>query len=336
MAQELIHIGGRSSKLAVIQSETVKQLIESAFPGKYNCVITKRTTLGDQVQTQPLYSFGGKSLWVTELEDLLLGEPGSDSATGSRLDLIVHSLKDMPTTLPESFELGGITKRVDPSDCVVMARDSPFKSLSELPDGSVVGTSSVRRTSQLRRLYPKLIFKSVRGNIQTRLSKLDDPESEYKCIVLATAGLVRLQLEHRITQTLSGSEGIYHAVGQGALGIEIRKGDHRIQQILDKICDYESTVCCLAERALLRFLEGGCSVPIGVTSEFDNQSKTLRLRAIVIDTEGVESVEESQDMVIRDNSYREDSEKCGVALAEKMIANGAKKILDEINLTKLK
>lgn len=310
----------------MVQSVSVKELIEENFPN-YECPVLALQTLGDQVQQKPLYSFGGKALWTKELEDRLY-----DTDPAKKIDLIVHSLKDMPTLLPEGFELGGITRRVDPTDSLVMPLGSPYKKLSELPDGSVVGTSSVRRSAQLKRKFPKLKFESIRGNIHTRLKKLDDPESPYKCIILASAGLIRMGLESRITERFT-SEVMYHAVGQGALGLEIRKGDTRILEVLQKITDLESTVCCLAERALMRTLEGGCSVPIGVESSYDLGTKRLVLKGIVVSVDGTLAVEDTQEIHIDD--VREDSMKCGRLLAEKMMADGAKEILDEINLDRV-
>lgn len=325
MEDKIIKIAGRRSELAVTQSEQVKCMIESRFPG-YKCSVLALQTLGDQVQSKPLYSFGGKALWTKELEDLLYHKDPDQ-----RIDLIVHSLKDMPTQLPDGFELGGITKRVDPSDCLVMAQNSPYKTLADLPDGSVVGTSSVRRSAQLKKHFPGLIYTSVRGNIQTRLQKLDDPDTPYKCIIIATAGLVRLGLESRITQRLDYSI-MHHAVGQGALGIEIRKGDKEMKSLLDSICDYDSTVCCLAERSLMRTLEGGCSVPIGVETEYNSETKKLTLKGVVISVDGTESIEAEKSVIVNDIS---DSIYCGKTLAEDLSIKGAKKILDNIQFDKI-
>ncbi|SCU93804.1 LAFA_0F18294g1_1 [Lachancea sp. 'fantastica'] len=321
-----VRIGGRKSKLAVVQSHEIKDMIESAFP-HYSCTVRALKTFGDQVHSKPLYSFGGKALWTKELEDLLY-----EKDKEKRIDLIVHSLKDMPTSLPDGFEIGGITKRVDPSDCLIMAKDSHYKSLDELPDGSVVGTSSIRRSAQLRRKFPKLVFESVRGNIETRLSKLDDPVTPFSCIILATAGLVRLNLEHRITQRFNSSV-MYHAVGQGALGIEIRSKDPWVSELLEKITDKQSTICCLAERSLMRTLEGGCSVPIGVESFYKEETRSLLLKGVVISVDGTEAVEDEFSMVIDDT--RQDSIICGQQLAQNLIKKGAKDILDQINLDKV-
>lgn len=321
-----IRIGGRQSQLAVVQSEHVKSLIEKKFPN-ITCTVLALQTLGDQQQSKPLYSFGGKALWTKELEDLLY-----DEDENSRLDIIVHSLKDMPTTLPDGFELGGITKRLDPTDCLVMPLGSSYKTLEELPAGSVVGTSSVRRSAQLKRKYPQLRFESIRGNLHTRIRKLDDPENAYQCIILASAGMKRLGLEHRITNTFDNSV-MYHAVGQGALGIEIRAHDKDMKEILDAVCDNNTTVCCLAERQLMRSLEGGCSVPIGVETRYDESTSKLHLGGIVVSVDGKQAIELSQELIIKD--VISDSIECGKLLAEKMISNGAKKILDEINFDRI-
>lgn len=324
--QKHIRIGGRQSQLAVVQSEHVKDLIEERFPDT-ECTVFALQTLGDQQQSKPLYSFGGKALWTKELEDLLY-----DKDDTRRLDIIVHSLKDMPTILPDGFELGGITKRVDPSDCLVMPLDSPHKTLDSLEPGSVVGTSSVRRSAQLKRKYPHLLFESIRGNLHTRIRKLDDPSTPYKCIILASAGMIRIGLQDRITSTFDSSV-MYYAVGQGALGIEMREGDECMRKVLDDICDLSSTTCCLAERQLMRSLEGGCSVPIGVESHYNEETKLLHLAGIVVSVDGTEAVENVQEMII--NDVKRDSVECGRLLANKMIESGAKRILDGINLDKI-
>lgn len=323
MSKETLVIGGRRSKLAVAQSNQVKTMIEEQHP-QFECRVTALNTLGDEIQSKPLYSFGGKAVWTKELEDLLYYEDPD-----TRIDLIVHSLKDMPTLLPDGFELGCITKRVDPSDCLVMPLDSKYKTLDDLPDGSVVGTSSIRRSAQLKRRYPNLKFESVRGNIHTRLDKVDDKGSHYQCIILAAAGLLRMGLAHRITQKFDSSL-MYHAVGQGALGIEIRKGDKMMLDILESISDRESTIRCLAERSLMRTLEGGCSVPIGVETVYNLDSKLLILKGIVVDVEGKEAIEQEHRMHIVNE--KDDAIACGKILAEKMIAAGAKKILDGVKL----
>lgn len=322
-----IHIGGRKSQLAVSQSVIVKSMIKEHYPHT-SCPILALTTLGDQVQNKPLYSFGGKSLWTKELEILLLQSLGEYH----KLDLVVHSLKDMPTNLPEEFELGAILKREDPSDALVMAKNSPYQTLADLPHGSVVGTSSVRRSSQLKRHYPHLKFESIRGNLQTRLRKLDDEATDFKCIILATAGLVRMGLADRITERLPSSV-MMHAVGQGALGIEIRRDDPVMRAVLTMIEDRETSARCLAERSLMRSLEGGCSVPIGVWTEYDAETQVLKFQGMVNSVDGAKVVQDEVEAVINLNNddYKNKAEELGLKLSKVLIEKGAKQILDEIN-----
>lgn len=324
--EETIAIGGRSSKLAVIQSESVKSLIQSSSTIPYNCKIISKKTLGDHIQFKPLYTFGGKSLWTKELEDLLLCETDNEQHC---LDMIVHSLKDMPTNLPDPFQLGCIVERIDPTDCLVFPRGSHYKTIDDLPRDAVIGTSSIRRSAQLKKWFPHWKFMDIRGNIQTRLAKLDN-EGTFDAIVLASAGLIRLNLENRISIRLTQ---MYHAIGQGALGVEIRQDDQRIMQILQKIEHIESTICCIAERELLRTMEGGCSVPIGVKSLYNELTRELQLKAMVIDCDGDECIEDSMTMII--NDIHKDSTKCGHDLAIRMIENGADKILQSINEAKM-
>lgn len=316
-----VYIGGRKSQLAVIQSKIVSETLRSVHEDKRFPVLAI-STLGDQQATKPLYSFGGKALWTEELETLLL-----EGKNGYKLDMIVHSLKDMPTTLPEGCTLGAITKREDPRDALIMPSHSPHKTLADLPAGSVVGTSSIRRSAQLKRKYPGLIFEVIRGSVHTRLAKLDDPENKFACTILAVAGLIRLNLGHRITNYLQAPE-MYHAVGQGALGIEIRGGDQACQKMLAAaINDTASSLCCRAERSLMRTLEGGCSVPIGVQSNYADDN-TLTLSGIVVSVDGTECVE---DKVEKANIYTEqEAEEVGKELASKLIEKGAKDILNDI------
>jgi hydroxymethylbilane synthase len=190
-----------------------------------------------------------------------------------------------------------------------------------------VGTSSVRRSAQLRRLYPHLQFANLRGNVETRLAKVDDPEGEYTCMIMSAAGLERLSLEHRITQYLGSKDGgILHAVGQGALGLEIRKGDDATLEFVNRLGDRKSTLACLAERALLRTLEGGCSVPIGVETEWIDDS-LLRMKAIVVSLDGTDCVEGSLDSPLQTN---DEAERMGQELAAKLVEGGAERILKAI------
>lgn len=321
-----IQIGGRKSKLAVIQLEIVKAEIERHHH-HLNCLVLALLTLGDKIQNKPLYSFGGKLLWTKELEILLL-EPVDEYP---KLDLIVHSLKDMPTNLPDEFELGCILEREDPRDALVMKKGSPYKSLSDLPKGAVVGTSSVRRSAQLLKNYPHLRFQDVRGNIYTRLSKLDDPESPYECLLLAAAGLIRLGLEHRIDVALDAPE-MYHAVGQGALGVEIRRDDLVVQQVLSKLEHKPSALRCTAERSLMRILEGGCSVPLGVSTKYDEETQQLDFKSIIVSPNGEEYVEGEVKGFV---SNKAEAEEIGEQLAQILIAKGGRDILKSINYEKI-
>ncbi|KAK5698998.1 porphobilinogen deaminase [Elasticomyces elasticus] len=255
------HVGTRKSLLARVQTDEVVKALRQAWP-THTFEIHSMATAGDNNQTTALYKFNDKALWTQELEALL---------QENKLDLIVHSLKDMPTQLPIDLELGCVTKREDPRDALVIKPSllGQYKSLADLPEGSVVGTSSLRRVAQLKRFHKHLKFADVRGNIGTRLSKLDDPNSEYSAIILAVAGLARLGMSNRITTYLSKADGgMLHAVGQGALGIETRKDDERVRKLLTKIGCERTMRAALAERSLMRTLEGGCSVPIGVETEW--------------------------------------------------------------------
>lgn len=321
-----IQIGGRKSKLAVIQLEIVKAQIEHHH-ANLNCSVLALLTLGDKIQNKPLYSFGGKSLWTKELEILLL----EAVEEYPKLDLIVHSLKDMPTNLPDEFELGCILEREDPRDALIMKKGLTYKLLADLPKGAVVGTSSIRRSAQLLKNYPHLRFQDVRGNIYTRLSKLDDPESPYECLILAAAGLIRLGLEDRIDVALDAPE-MYHAVGQGALGVEIRRDDLVIQQVLSKLEHKPSSLRCTAERSLMRVLEGGCSVPLGVQTRYNEETQQLDFKGIIVSPNGEEYVEGEVEGFV---SNKAEAEELGEQLAEVLIAKGGKDILNSINYEKI-
>lgn len=226
-----------------------------------------------------------------------------------------------PTTL--------LTTCTDPRDALVMKAGSSYKSLEDLPEGSVVGTSSVRRSAQIKKRYPHLNFEDVRGNVGTRLAKLDDPESSYACLILAAAGLLRLDLGERITGYLS-SPYLLHAVGQGALGVEIRDGDEDTTKLLQVLGHKETTLHCLAERSLMRTLEGGCSVPIGVETEAATDGQML-MRAVVVSLDGQNSVDVEERMEVADE---EAADNFGRVVAGKLVAAGAGDILERINLNR--
>lgn len=217
---------------------------------------------------------------------------------------------------------------------MVVKKGLPPMKLSELPPGSVVGTSSVRRTAQLGRKYPHLKIMDVRGNIGTRLAKLDAEDSPFTCIILAAAGLLRLELGDRITQYLDSKNGpMLHAVGQGALGIEIRRDDKVVNEMLKKIGHKETTLAALAERSLLRTLEGGCSAPLGVETEWvdSDGSRKLHMKSIVVSVDGTESAEVEIDGVVH---TPETAEAFGVTVANALVQKGAGEILETIHQNK--
>lgn len=237
----------------------------------------------------------------------------------------------MPTRLPDSCDLAAIPLRDDPRDALIVKAGLPYTGLTTLPEGAVVGTSSVRRSAQLRRLYPHLRFANLRGNVETRLAKVDNPEGEYTCMIMSAAGLERVGLKHRINQYLGSKDGgILHAVGQGALGLEIRRGDGETLALLRQLVDQQSTLACLAERALMRTLEGGCSVPIGVETEWTggSQDPVLRMRAIVVSLDGTQSVQDTMDARVHSD---DEATTFGEDLAARLVKAGAADILSEIN-----
>jgi hydroxymethylbilane synthase len=261
-----------------------------------------------------LAKIGDKGLFTKELEAQMLLD---------RADIAVHSLKDLPTNLPEGLMLGCITEREDPADAVVLNARHREQSLASLPEGSVVGTSSLRRLAQLRHHYPQLLFRDVRGNVITRLEKLD--AGEYDCLILAAAGLGRLGLADRIDELIDPVISL-HAVGQGALGIECRQGDAEVLEAI-KVLEHQPTAQrCLAERAFLRSLEGGCQVPIGVNSRFEGPagSTQLVLEGMVASLDG--------QRLLRDqvSGSQADPEALGIRLAELLRQQGAGEILEQI------
>ena len=317
-------IGTRKSKLARIQTELIATALQYLYPD-HTFPVQPMSTMGDLNKVTPLYQFDAKALWTRELEVALLeGE----------IDMIVHSLKDMPTTLPEGCTLGAITEREDPRDAVVMKSSLEYKSLDELPEGSVVGTSSVRRIAQLRRAYPHLHFADVRGNVDTRLNKLDNSaEPNYSAIILAEAGLARMELNHRSTCLLS-SPILLHAVGQGSLGIEIRSGDEKTMELLKPLNHRESRLRCLAERSLMRALEGGCSVPIGVETTLDKGGKTLNLKAVVVTVDGENAIHSEGNVTFDNEDEDGAADRLGIEVARDLLSRGAQKLLNAIRFQK--
>ncbi|HIK53558.1 MAG TPA: hydroxymethylbilane synthase [Synechococcales cyanobacterium M55_K2018_004] len=307
-----IRIGSRKSQLALVQTYWVQEQLQKAFPDRTFEVHTM-STQGDKILDVALAKIGDKGLFTKELEvGMLSGD----------IDFAVHSLKDLPTRLPEGLVLGCVTEREDPADALVVHEKHQDKQLETLPPGAVIGTSSLRRLAQLRHHYPHLAFKDVRGNLNTRLAKLD--AGEYDALILAYAGLHRLGMGDRIHQVIPAEVSL-HAVGQGALGIECRADDPEILNILKALEHTPTAQRCYAERAFLRELEGGCQVPIGVhTVLADN---TLTLTGLVASLDGQKL---AKDTV---SGAPEAAEQLGVDLAHRLKQQGAQAILDEIFAT---
>lgn len=262
--RDVIRVGSRKSELALIQTRHVIQCLKEIYPKKKFEIVTMNTK-GDKILNISLPKIGEKSLFTEELERAL--EKG-------HVDFVVHSLKDLPTTLPAGMVIGAILKREDPRDAVVMSKKFKDKTLSSLPEGSVVGTSSLRRTAQLARNMPHLKVEDIRGNLNTRLKKLDDEDGPYDAIMLAAAGLKRMGWEDRINQLLEPEEVLY-AVGQGALGVECCQSDEQILSLLEPLHDVETALRCVCERSFLKTLGGGCSAPIAVSSCLNKKELTI-------------------------------------------------------------
>ncbi|OAX35566.1 porphobilinogen deaminase [Rhizopogon vinicolor AM-OR11-026] len=324
LSQRTFVLASRASKLAQIQTNIVRDSLDGAFPS-LSFGTSFMTTEGDKNQSQALYLLGGKALWTKELEVAL---------KENVVDMLVHSLKDVPTTLPDGCEIGAILEREDPVDSLVVKQGLPYKTLEELPEGSAVGTSSVRRVAQLRKSFPNLVFLDVRGNLNTRLAKLDDPNGPYTALILAKSGLVRLGMGDRVTADLSPPI-LFHAVSQGALAVEIRADDQEARELCKSLTHQETQWMCLAERALLRELEGGCSVPVGVStslSQIDKSGGQLTSATLTI-TGCVTSIDGSvhiQDTLTQDVQNIQGVEELGKNLAMTLMSNGAKAILDDI------
>ncbi|MEB3334980.1 MAG: hydroxymethylbilane synthase [Cyanobacteriota bacterium] len=304
-----LRIASRRSQLAMVQTHWVRDALVSAHPG-LEIRIEAMATQGDKILDVALAKIGDKGLFTKELEAQMLVD---------RADIAVHSLKDLPTQLPEGLILGCVTEREDPADALVVHEKHRDKTLETLPEGAVVGTSSLRRLAQLRHHFPHLTFKDVRGNVITRLEKLD--AGDFDCLILAAAGLGRLGLGARIHQLIDPAISL-HAVGQGALGIECRQGDQAVLDTIQVLQHQPTAQRCLAERAFLRALEGGCQVPIGVNSRFEEE--VLVLTGMVASLDGQRLI---RDEVRGDPA---DPEPIGIALAELLRAQGATAILEEI------
>ncbi|MGD1703444.1 hydroxymethylbilane synthase [Dapis sp. BLCC M229] len=304
-----VRIGSRKSQLALVQTYWVQEELQKHFPD-ITFEVETMSTQGDKILDVPLAKIGDKGLFTKELEVGMLEK---------KTDLAVHSLKDLPTNLPEGLMLGCVTERENPADALVVHEKFKDKQLETLPEGAVIGTSSLRRLAQLRHHYPHLEFKDVRGNLNTRLAKLD--AGEYDAIILAFAGLHRLGMGDRIHQVIPPEVSL-HAVGQGALGIECRAGDTDILDLLKSLEHTATAHRCYAERAFLRELEGGCQVPIGVNTQIEGEQLTLT--GLVASLDGKKLV---KDVV---TGATAEAEQIGLELARKLREQGAQEILDEI------
>ncbi|KAG9314744.1 porphobilinogen deaminase [Chiua virens] len=333
-------VGSRQSELAKIQTNIVVQKLADKFPS-YTFETRFNETEGDKNQSQALFLLGGKALWTRGLEELLADK---------QVDMLVHSLKDVPTDLPGEFKIGAILEREACVDSLVMKAGSPYKGLEALPAGSRIGTSSVRRSAQIKNYLKnhhkelEMSFKDVRGNLNTRLKKLDATEEDdaYDALILAKAGLVRLGWSHRATEDLAPPI-LYHAVSQGALAVEIRTdASKEVFELCEALTHQRTQWMCLAERAMLRTLEGGCSVPVGVNTKLTQvvegkerltsgesklESGVLEITGCVTSLDGerqfVKTIEE------RVTSTTEAAE-VGKRIGQILLESGAREVLEEI------
>jgi hydroxymethylbilane synthase len=307
MSTVTVRIATRKSALALWQAEYVKAQLEHFHPG-INVELVPMTTKGDIILDTPLAKVGGKGLFVKELEVAMLED---------RADIAVHSMKDVPVEFPEGLGLEVICPREDPRDAFV---SNTIKSLAELPQGAIVGTSSLRRQCQIKALRPDLDIRDLRGNVNTRLKKLDN--GEYDAIILAAAGLIRLEMPARIQEFIE-PEIMLPANGQGAVGIECRTDDETLKALLAPLGCETTRIRVLAERAMNRALEGGCQVPIGSYAVIQENGEIF-LRGLVGATDG------SEILTSEITGASENAEKLGNTLADQLLEKGADKILRQV------
>jgi hydroxymethylbilane synthase len=306
MNAQTLRIATRKSPLAMWQAEHVAAALRAVHKGLV-VEILGMSTQGDRILDTPLAKIGGKGLFVKELEQRMLDREA---------DIAVHSMKDVPVELPDGLHLAAILEREDPRDAFVSER---FAELSELPEGARVGTSSLRRQCQLADRRPDLEILPLRGNVNTRLRKLDD--GEYDAIILATAGLVRLGMGERIRSHLDPDDSL-PAIGQGAIGIECRSDDARVNELLQPLHHVDTADCVGAERALNARLEGGCQVPIGGHAVLEDD--TLYLRGLVGTVDGSEIVRSAE------RASRAEAVALGRRVADDLLAHGARAILRDL------
>ncbi len=303
-----IRIATRSSKLALWQSNWIKDEINKRYP-EIRVELVHIKTKGDKILDTPLAKIGGKGLFVKELEVSLLN---------NETDIAVHSLKDVPTELPEGLEISVFTQRENPWDAFV---SNHYRTFNNLPQNAVIGTSSLRRMAQLQKSRPDLEFKTLRGNVNTRLSKLDN--GEYDAIILAAAGLVRLGLEDRITEQLSFDLSI-PAIGQGVVCIESRIGDTEVLSVIEPLIDSHTTDTVAAERALLNRLNGGCQVPLAGHAVIEKD--ILTLTGMLADPNGSQFIRLSKSGAV------ENAESIGKELGKELLDNGGREILASVGI----
>ncbi|MFQ1054686.1 hydroxymethylbilane synthase [Gilliamella apicola] len=301
-----IRIATRKSPLALWQANFVKQNLLLAHKD-LTVELIPMVTQGDIILDSPLSKIGGKGLFVKQLEQAILN---------NEADIAVHSIKDIPAQFPEGLMLAAICQRDEVRDAFVAYK---YASLNDLPEGAIVGTSSLRRQCQLRSHYPHLIIKDLRGNVGTRLNKLDD--GQYDAIILASVGLKRLSLEHRITQYI-GTDLMLPAVGQGAIGIESRTDDKQILDIISVLDDKKSRACIQAERAMNNALQGGCQVPIAGYCRLNNDELTLQ--GLVGRVDGSKIIKQQI------TGFINEAESLGEKLAKQLLNQGADLILTEL------
>lgn len=312
MALNKLVIATRASRLALWQAEHVKSLLLEQYP-QMKVELLSLSTRGDEILDRSLAKIGGKGLFIKELETALLD---------GRAHIAVHSLKDVPYELPQPFQLAAVLPRGNPLDAFV---SNQYDSLAEMPENSIVGTSSLRRESQIRTRYPHLKVNPLRGNLDTRLAKLD--AGEFDAIILAAAGLERMGMESRIKRVLSAEVSLPSA-GQGALGIEINKDRSELLSLLAPlICD-DSTACALAERSVSRVLGGSCQVPMAAYAQLTNGSekKQLNIRALVAEPDGsvIYRAEQTGEVAL--------ATEMGEQVANHLLAQGANEILQRLSL----
>ena len=304
--KDLIKIATRKSPLAMWQAEHVRDRLQTAHEGLKVELVTM-STQGDKILDTPLAKIGGKGLFVKELEVAMLN---------GLADIAVHSIKDVPMEFPEGLFLSTILQREEPCDAFV---SNQYESIDDLPEGAVVGTSSLRRCCQLLNKRTDLKIKDLRGNVNTRLNKLDN--GDYDAVILACAGLIRLEMPERIRQRIS-SELILPAVGQGAVGIEAREGDTETLALLSVLDDKDTRDRVVAERAFNHQLQGGCQVPIACHAILDGDQ--LQIRGLVGEPDGSQILESAI------SGHRNQAEQLGIELANDLLSQGAKGILDKL------